>query len=839
MAVEVERLVIALEARLDRYDRNLARATTITNRRASQMERRFAVMSRSLKNSASTAALGVGAAMGGIGAYLGTRQLKAYADGWTTVTRTLAANEEVFGVRLRSAKEMNVLAKDARADLDAYTKLYVRTAAATRDLGASEADVAKSTTTVAKALKLGSASAGEQASVMLQLSQALQKGKLDGDEFRSVMENAGVIQELLAEKLNVSKGAIVRMAAEGKLKVEQLFGALVDGADKVDRIFNRMPTTIGEAQTVLSNSMMEYVGNFDRAHGVTEGVVDALTAVANNMEVTGDSALVLGAALLGLFTPALIARTAAFSMALSANPIGALVAGLAAASAAYKFLADDISYSTENMTTWKDQIDAAVSVIGEEMQPAVDAFGEAWTKAALLASEALTGTGVGLEVLQAVATQVVNHMIGTFVFFGQAVLAAVQHLPSAIGALFVDMANKVTAAVAAMTNEVIGLLNAIPGVEISPVKFQKSLLSVKGGAAELRKALGEAAKSMDRDWLGEISKTHARMKEKIDKTAIMIANGRRLANSTTSAVTRPRGNSRPTTDTGAGGKGGGGNKSFQNAVRQTEERIAALRLENQMIGQNAYELERAKTAQELMNAAKREGIAVTPELLAQIDELSSRYASATTQAQLMKETFDTMKSTASNVLKGFITDLKDGKSGAEALGNSLNKIADMLIDMAVKQLVTSAFGGLGGGGGGLLGGGGMGGGILSLFGFADGGIAAQGRPVPLKKYATGGVANSASIFGEAGPEAAVPLPNGREIPVDLRMPDMKGQRDGGGTAGGEVVVTVQASEQLLVDVDNRAEGVVTRRAPQIVGAAVQATDRALPGMIRKTQKRAL
>jgi hypothetical protein len=38
---------------------------------------------------------------------------------------------------------------------------------------------------------------------------------------------------------------------------------------------------------------------------------------------------------------------------------------------------------------------------------------------------------------------------------------------------------------------------------------------------------------------------------------------------------------------------------------------------------------------------------------------------------------------------------------------------------------------------------------------------------PLPKYAKGGIADSPSIFGEAGPEAAVPLPDGRSIPVNM------------------------------------------------------------------------
>jgi hypothetical protein len=35
-------------------------------------------------------------------------------------------------------------------------------------------------------------------------------------------------------------------------------------------------------------------------------------------------------------------------------------------------------------------------------------------------------------------------------------------------------------------------------------------------------------------------------------------------------------------------------------------------------------------------------------------------------------------------------------------------------------------------------------------------------------FARGGIADRPSIFGESGPEAAVPLPDGRRIPVDLR-----------------------------------------------------------------------
>lgn len=55
--------------------------------------------------------------------------------------------------------------------------------------------------------------------------------------------------------------------------------------------------------------------------------------------------------------------------------------------------------------------------------------------------------------------------------------------------------------------------------------------------------------------------------------------------------------------------------------------------------------------------------------------------------------------------------------------------------------------------------------------FADGGVMTSGGPVPLRKYAMGGVATSPQLamFGEGStPEAYVPLPDGRRIPVAMQ-----------------------------------------------------------------------
>jgi lambda family phage tail tape measure protein len=61
--------------------------------------------------------------------------------------------------------------------------------------------------------------------------------------------------------------------------------------------------------------------------------------------------------------------------------------------------------------------------------------------------------------------------------------------------------------------------------------------------------------------------------------------------------------------------------------------------------------------------------------------------------------------------------------------------------------------------------------ITGLFGLASGGIMSSMGPVPLHKYATGGIASSPQLamYGEGSMnEAIIPLPDGRSVPVSIR-----------------------------------------------------------------------
>lgn len=449
-----------------------------------------------------------GASLVTLGGALGVGQVIQYANAWTRVERSLDAGEQTFGVTLHNAKQLSALASDARIDVEAYTKTYIRAAAAIRDYGYGSDVAAKVTSTLAMALKLGSAAASEQASVILQFSQALQKGKLDGDEFRSVMENAGVVQELLAQRLKVTKGEIVKMAGEGKLRLQDLVGAMTDGAEKVERIFRQMPQTVDESITVLRNAVIAYIGDLDEATGATEGLAGAIGGIARNIEPIVDTALTAGAGLLAAFGPRAVMAISSVGSGVAglAGPFGIAVGSVAAMATAMKLFGDDVTVSADGLVTLGDTAQALVDILGAKLQPAMDEVAAAWQIAADYVSQALSGVSIDLDALLSACRRVVNLIIGLNMAAVQSIISGFRTLPAAVAEQFIVMANAVRQRVEDLVKWVVETLDALPGIDIKPeIDFGQFENPFAGAGARARDAMAEAGGQIGRDFVGEFS----------------------------------------------------------------------------------------------------------------------------------------------------------------------------------------------------------------------------------------------------------------------------------------------------------------------------------------------
>lgn len=236
---------------------------------------------------------------------------------------------------------------------------------------------------------------------------------------------------------------------------------------------------------------------------------------------------------------------------------------------------------------------------------------------------------------------------------------------------------------------------------------------------------------------------------------------------------------------------------FTKDTEETQRRIDALQAEydalnktNPLIKDYGYNVAYAAEQQRLLGEAQKAGVEVTPELQKQIDGLADGYARASANVEQLKssqeraaQSAQEFGSLAKDFIGGFISDLRNGKSATEALGNALDRLADKLIDMTL----DSIFGTGGAGGGGVLGslfGGLFGGGIAKKGGIV--GSSSMPRQVANPRHFRG--ARSYQRGGFPGqPPGSIPI---YAHPGELIIPkNMVGGMSRSGAGGGDTHIT--------------------------------------------------
>ena len=110
-----------------------------------------------------------------------------------------------------------------------------------------------------KSFKVSGASQQEISSATYQLTQAMAAGKLQGDEFRSIMENAPMLADAIAKYMGKSKGELKELSSEGVITADIIKAALFNAADDINAKYEEMPKTFGDAMTNIRNVASRYL----------------------------------------------------------------------------------------------------------------------------------------------------------------------------------------------------------------------------------------------------------------------------------------------------------------------------------------------------------------------------------------------------------------------------------------------------------------------------------------------------------------------------------------------------------------------------------------------------
>lgn len=362
-----------------------------------------------------------------------------------------------------------------------------------------------------KTLKVSGAGTAEQNSAFLQISQAMAAGRLQGDEFRSVMENAPMVANAIAQYMGKSKGELKELSSQGLITADIVKNAMFQATGDIEDRFSSMPMTFADVwQRIKNDGVQAFGGVFDKANAIlnSAGVQTALNNLIGLIYWAGEATegfIDFCTAAWPMVSPFIWAAVAALGAYASAQIISN---GLSLISAA-RFGAQAIGVGIYALALWATTGATwaeTTAMLG--LNSALYACPIVWIVGLVLILVAafyagvaavnhftgatLSGTGIIGGVIGVFAAEVINYFIEIY-----NIIAAVanffanvwNHPVSATKILFYDLAVTVIGYMSEMARSVEAIINRIPGVNVQiSAGLDRFKAKIEGAAASAKSA---------------------------------------------------------------------------------------------------------------------------------------------------------------------------------------------------------------------------------------------------------------------------------------------------------------------------------------------------------------
>jgi len=194
------------------------------------------------------------------------------------------------------------IANDARSPIEAVTTVFTRLVPIMPAMGKGVKEATQVTEALTKMLRISGRGAQEASSAMLQFSQAMAKGKLDGDEFRSLAENLPEVLREIERQTGKTRAEIMLMSSAGMLSSTMITEVMIKALEKLNKQMKDLPETVEGSTQVLKNNFTLLVKSMDEAMGISDKLAGAILKVAEAVKAAADAGPGLSGLLTGLAT---------------------------------------------------------------------------------------------------------------------------------------------------------------------------------------------------------------------------------------------------------------------------------------------------------------------------------------------------------------------------------------------------------------------------------------------------------------------------------------------------------------------------------------------------------
>ncbi|WP_417932780.1 tape measure protein [Enterobacter hormaechei] len=214
---------------------------------------------------------------------------KAFLVAADNMSQLNARIERLTGSAATASQTMQNLMRISSAtggSLQDTAKLWETLSTALRDTGATNGQIIQLTETLQKIGRIGGSSTEEMANALRQFGQSISSGTVRAEEFNSILEQMPELARQIAAGMGVSIGELRQLMLDGKLTAEDALNAIQKQTGSVNAEFEKLPRTLSQANTALTNSFLSMIDSVNQATGASTGlvaVIDSMTAALDRL----------------------------------------------------------------------------------------------------------------------------------------------------------------------------------------------------------------------------------------------------------------------------------------------------------------------------------------------------------------------------------------------------------------------------------------------------------------------------------------------------------------------------------------------------------------------------
>lgn len=438
-----------------------------------------------------------------VGIGTAVRQLATLSDSFIELrNRALIANDG-FGDVTETIDQLTGVALRTRAPVAELTLLFQRGALAARELGASQEELFTFLEAVGQSLAIQGGAVSQARGAIIQLSQALGSVNVRAEEFNSIQEGAFPILQAAARGIDEAGGSVVRLrrlVIEGEITSRQFFEGILDQANELGETFSLTEPTIRQAFIVLQSGLVrsaeeleklagplaEFIRDVGLAIAVLAGIdpaeiappsqVARIVALSETLENLGRTAVAVGV----LFAVNLartgigfaIAAINSLTLAIRANPLGALASALVLAVSAATAFADRISITSDEFISLQAFGQATFEALSSAVSSFVDFFRTSFSFVSAFIETVFGDAEFSILGLLTTTARVVDGIIALFRGSVAAIGALFSRLPGVIQTEFERAFTEAEIGAVEAINSIITVINSLNervGLDLLPL----------------------------------------------------------------------------------------------------------------------------------------------------------------------------------------------------------------------------------------------------------------------------------------------------------------------------------------------------------------------------------